>query len=271
METDTLKAGIEKRFRKLHKISKCFDNVCEMEDIHRYRVEVKKLRALLRLINSNGNFHIKLSNQLKKAYHAFGNMRTLQIQLQRVIDIATELNRPLPQTYMQLLRIDLQAKKEIARDLVRNTHLRKDLNNIQSAIRTATNVMPSKFILDRADQLQRIFDGACGTDESLHLLRKILKDILYTWPYITKNELIDLPVQLQDKETAKDWAMVLGEYHDLCIAISLTGKDYLDRIPGGQERVFLLDIQQYWRNNKDAMQQQFRWWFEKFSPTRILT
>src|SRR6266436_3162758 len=55
-----------------------------MEDIHHFRVEIKKLRAFLRMLQTGRDAPIKIPGSLKKIYHYAGLIRELQLHQQTI-------------------------------------------------------------------------------------------------------------------------------------------------------------------------------------------
>ena len=75
-------ADLEERFSKIYTLLQKIDNHFENNDIHDYRVEIKKLKALIRLFNFTASESItcRFPKKLNKIYKALGHLREWQIQ-----------------------------------------------------------------------------------------------------------------------------------------------------------------------------------------------
>ena len=72
-------------------------------------------------------------------------------------------------------------------------------------------------------------------DETLHDIRKILKDILYDWDYINPYLAFALPEYFLHKENIESLANQLGDFHDLCVALAFLTPGYIDQVTSGSE------------------------------------
>ncbi|RYZ47588.1 MAG: CHAD domain-containing protein, partial [Chitinophagaceae bacterium] len=69
--------------------------------------------------------------------------------------------------------------------------------------------------------------AAVLSDDALHDIRKLLKDLLYVWPYLEGAVAEIFPPQYFNKETCLQLTEKLGSYQDCCIALSLFRPDLL--------------------------------------------
>ena len=105
----------EKRFKKLskhyNKLLKDFDR----EEIHLFRLELKKLRAFTRLVtHAMFRDHFKIHGQIKAFYNAAGDLRNIQLHLERVSEISRIVAIELPAAYLQLLLVEeIKAQKNL--------------------------------------------------------------------------------------------------------------------------------------------------------------
>ena len=97
MNQEQIKHITNNHYRKLKKHIKKVSEDFNLEAIHQFRVEYKKLRAFLRMILQDHVTagEIKISKKLKKGYNISGSIRDLQLQQQRILEvIKQELKKP---------------------------------------------------------------------------------------------------------------------------------------------------------------------------------
>jgi len=236
--------------KQLNKIAADFDP----EQIHQFRVNYKKLRAFLRMISPQNKPANKLSisKKLKSCYHIAGLLRDLQLQQQHIIKAAKrDLIKSTP--YLNLLREEM-------------TRLKTELSEIISAnpvaaseLKTNKNI-PGKFPSTKIriyayDKWQTVYEmvaAAHFTEQTLHTIRKNLKDLFYnlrrhkaTWHKVlskhTSNK--NLFNQLMDE---------LGDFHDLCAGVSLLNSSWLKKL-NKQQQQLLIQVKKEWTKEKAAM------------------
>ena len=100
----------------LKKISKHYNNLLEdfeLKVIHDFRLEIKKLRAFIRLVNTEvtKKKSIKIKQKIKTFYNTTGKIRNVQLHKQRIIQMCTSLSLVTPETYLELLNEKKRRKK----------------------------------------------------------------------------------------------------------------------------------------------------------------
>lgn len=102
---------IESRFKKINASFGAVVTDFATEDIHRFRVEIKKLRAFLHATKKG----LTLPKQLKKFYSLASVIRNLQMQQQRIVKAAAETEDPLPSNYLSIVDAESFANIEKAK------------------------------------------------------------------------------------------------------------------------------------------------------------
>jgi CHAD domain-containing protein len=202
---------------RFDRIQKAFDRTTiqfNAEEIHNFRIEVKKLRAFLRLAATEKK--VKLPKWLHKFYRMAGLIRNLELQQERVREAFRD-KAPFPQSYLNML------DEETASNIILARKLSKKLS-IKIAKRRVLDAVPARLTKDR----QREFVRNTGDrleipmetkgwidDETMHDLRKCLKDLLYDRSYIKKRDARLLPVHIPDKKKLFPLTEVLGKFQDI--------------------------------------------------------
>ena len=112
MNQEQIKHITNTHYRKLKKQIKKVAETFDVEAIHQFRVEYKKLRAFLRMISQQHEEagEIKISKKLKTAYNISGSIRDLQLQQLRILE-ATKTNLKKPQEYLSILQKEIDKLK----------------------------------------------------------------------------------------------------------------------------------------------------------------
>src|SRR6185312_1729733 len=182
----------------------------EAEDIHRFRVEIKKLRAFLRLVKP-GQRHV-LPTHLREYYRSLGAIRNLQLQELRLLDAATDDLRRLP-VYSGLLRsqlsVALRQANGLASDVLLPHAQSRALEDLPAELGTETI---RDFLWKASTGIQSLMaPDAMLTDRNMHELRKILKDLNYNQKYVAHESAHILPPALTaGKEKIEPLLVLLG-------------------------------------------------------------
>lgn len=242
-----------KHFKKLfNKIEKHFD----AEDIHVFRVEFKKLRAFLRLLGMEiaDAENLDMPRNLKEIYTVTGKFRELQLQLLR-IDEMVRSKEKLPK-YRSILKKEM---KKLKRELMFwlqhetvskmeekiNVHLPINLNAT-----TVRNFLNFKF-----NNIIALFTSRIIADESLHRIRKNIKDILYVYKIFEECCMLNMEELFGDKTRFDHATLVaeeLGKFNDLCIALTLLRPEWLSSVKNNEKNL-LQKINLHWMEEKEML------------------
>jgi CHAD domain-containing protein len=264
---------IESRFED---IEACFKGILDgfgMEEIHLFRIEIKKLKAFLRLlqIGLKKPDDLRLPKIFNKSYRATGAIRTLQLQRQKIQQVVHEIRDIHPETYLNILTV------EASENMIKVENLAKTQKSFLSERKNIITHLPDglskksirKYTEDTAFDLSELIRKAQLPDKSLHQVRKILKDLQYNWPF-TKNLMgKSFPSTVNDKDSIKSFTNRIGNFHDACMALSLLEPNYIDQISNEKERILLLNIKKEWENEKRDIKQQIETELKEFSADPV--
>lgn len=218
MKRKELTAILKAHFSVLRKLATRVGEKTKEKDVHDFRVEIKKLRALLRLLNYASG--IKLSKRFKTIYRQLGVLRNLQVMEQQVTDIAGNNKDLLPLEFFTSLKEQLrEQKKDIAALPVEKLVKREERRLLKLLPAKLNKETITKFILKKRGGLVYIIALQDIVDERLHDSRKILKDILYNWDYLKSVGITPLPGFLSQKRNVKGLTERLGIYQDVTTVI----------------------------------------------------
>jgi CHAD domain-containing protein len=258
-----MKAGeiinaFDKKFKKIKKHYNKLLEDFEIEDIHDFRLDMKKLRAFIRLINTNISEEkkIKIEEKTKFFYNTAGNIRNLQLHQQRISHLCDEMLVEKPVHYMQLLHNkETKQKKKAVRiaDKISFKHFRKKIIDLVPGELNTQSV--EQFVIQKQRALLALIFLVNYSDEALHEIRKVLKDLLYDWKYISSYLPAALPAYFTNKNNIEFMTDKLGEFHDLCIAIYFFKPFYIDKI-AEEEHKILLNVKRKLEKSKGKMKEE---------------
>lgn len=239
---------LQKRYHNLNRYRPDVLEEFDVEAIHRFRLEIKKLRAFLRLLNGSGEQQkgLRIGRKLRDFYHAAGNVRCLQLQKEMVLQWCRQFHYAEPLAYLAILH----QKEEEAKILVREEGQLLSLEKEESRVLKAAHHgfddrLEQAFVALKKAALVQFLSAFELNDETLHSIRKVLKDLLYVWNWIgpfieeafdPKHFNRDACIKLTDR---------LGDFQDLCIAMTFLTTDYLDAVPDLQEKTVLQRLHTY--------------------------
>lgn len=257
MKRDDVIIVYKTRFKKL---SNSYQKVAEgfaMNDIHHLRVEMKKLRAFIRLTNLATLTHQqKIPKELKKFYNVAGNIRNLRLHEQRVISLASDLLIEVPDLYLQYLRDKEKLAKEKAHELAGSISLKGFEEELIDSCTDVQQEIKKVFVQKYSQRLNLLFTLSSYHDESLHDIRKVVKDLMYNYKYVQKEISLELPAALGHVKNMETLATTLGDFHDLCVALFLVSPMYLDHIPGWIEKELLCEFRNSLQFRKESMKKE---------------
>ena len=212
-------------FKKLRKYVGKMKKDGSAEAIHLFRVEIKKLRAFLRLLSLElkKEDELKLPSKIKKMYKYAGKVRDRQLRYKRMKAAIKNNKQQFPEIKMVWNDVaEKRGKREnkLLSDedfLAAELKLRKKLPNEIGAAAVKT------FFRLKLDNILSIANKGSYSNEELHTIRKGLKDIIYIIKLYHSEMKIKLPFTFWNKrqeKAAEQLAQALGIYNDLYVDLS---------------------------------------------------
>jgi CHAD domain-containing protein len=249
---------LHQRIRNLERHSESLLEEFDVEDIHQFRVEMKKLRALLRLLNAGGELAepLRIGKKVHRFYDATGDLRSLQLQRKTVIDLAKKLTCKVPSNYLNHLQKKETETKASIRPEASHLSFRKLQNRmLKAAHEKFTSSVVERFIASKKYALLKLLAIAVYQDEQLHGLRKLLKDLLYVWPLIGPAIVQSFPKKGLTKKSCDALTEKLGLFQDLFVALTYFDTAYETNVPN-EERAVLETFRSHCENHKATLKEQ---------------
>jgi CHAD domain-containing protein len=250
--------AIDYRFSKIEHVLHKLKHDCTTDNIHEFRVQIKKLKALLRLIGfsmpvaSNSRF----PKPLNKLYESLGRLREWQIQKQHITKAADELHYTEPLAYVH--KIDRKSdacQRRIMKKISQLSDLKKDRDHIKNNCPVAlTPKSIIGFIQSKMHAVQLVLLSRKVDDESMHDMRKKIKDVQYVISGSDKtSETNKESSQLQSVQKVSGQ---LGDFHDMSVSLLLLKKELKTVHKDPAEKKLLRKIKGNWQAAKLEQRQQ---------------
>lgn len=257
MKKEVLKHISAGHYRKIQKYLDGVAKDMDGEDIHQLRVEYKKLRAFFRMLSSGprANEEIKVSKKLKQLYSVCGTIRDLQLQQQRVQEIAQKERRGV-KAYLDLLQSEIDKSEPELQDVLSK-------KPVQESRKRTNASLPEKFLPDdfknfakkKWNSIHSVLASAYFSDDGIHSVRKYLKDLFYNLKVYEGVEYEILAVSVwkgKGEQFFTSFLDELGEFQDRCISIGLLKAYWIKRF-APSTRNYLEELKIRWLKEKIKM------------------
>jgi CHAD domain-containing protein len=235
------------RFKKIEKHYHRLTENFKEEDIHLFRVEIKKLRAFIRLVNSSEvPNEQRIPKSIIKFYHALGNIRNLQLLQDSIKSLSKDLSIENPSGYLQCLHEEENSGKEKASRLAKlNSFKRIKKELIEEAPAELSKQTKETFVQENRSRLAQLLALPFFYDETLHDIRKIIKDLLYNYNYLETSINNLIPSALNNSEVMERLTSLLGDFHDLCVVIYFLGNATNNHLAEPGEEPVLIELRDH--------------------------
>lgn len=252
MKQRKITAVIAARFKKTSRYLQLSMEDFEEESIHHFRTEIKKLRAFLGLLNGGltQKGRLRISKKIKTVYRFAGNIRNIQLLQKAVNEFIRDAGNSPVLNFTGGLGNQLRYQQEMAtafllpgKQLAWKDVLCGDMP--PSAVKNCSK----KFMENKTAEFKLLLT-TFTKDESVHSVRKLLKDILYNWKYVKAYKKL-LPA-VSGKKEIEALGERLGDFCDKSTAIQFVER-FLTANDNGEENRVLGEMVAQWRVEKETM------------------
>jgi CHAD domain-containing protein len=231
-------------FLRLKKHNRSIKKKRTAEAIKVFRIEVKKLRAFLRLLSLElpDSTQLKLPKELKKMHKRGGVLRDLQLHQKRIRK-AIENSKNKQLNTRDLLKPEIKETKKTKQKLLSI----KEFIDSEKALK---NKLPDhfspatirRFFREKQDVIIAIIRKGRYSDKELHNIRKKIKDILYILKLYRED--IKKPLGFRfwtskELQQVKDLEELLGQYNDVYNAMRFLSMDHINKHDGEEKKLLL--------------------------------
>ncbi|SFO02442.1 CHAD domain-containing protein [Chitinophaga sp. YR627] len=204
-----------KRCLKVRRRLRTFASSGEQQELHKLRVELKKLKAFIKLVTLyRGNKQLAVQlRSIRLVFHHAGVIREADLNLQMMQQF--HINRPAVKD--KAGRILQQEPGKFRSHVTHYDHLIKDL--VRSLLRLIRPLRDRKLKRWIDKQVEKIAVIVTGTPtDQLHTARKRIKHLGYIYEICPKHLRNKLALNADYLDQLQD---VIGEWHDMDVAIRL--------------------------------------------------
>lgn len=257
MKAKEIKKVISERFKELHKSCDKVKKGFAAKDIHKFRTDVKKLRAFIRLITFSPDKPVrKLPKGLRKLYGIAGEIRDSQLQLERIR--GTEQNNVELKEYVDLLNSIIRdnrkkLKKKLSGDLLAASE-KKIISRLPENFDMKRII---DFAQDKINRMEVLTQTRNKEDDDVHSIRKNLKDLMYAVQMIDDSLKPSFPVIFSgadNKNKMEQLSDQLGIFTDMSAALSFTEPGYIKKV-NAEEKKQLLLLRTQWLTRKQEIRE----------------
>jgi CHAD domain-containing protein len=251
---------VNKHFKIINKLYRQIINSFEIESVHEFRTEIKKLRAFLRLLNVEINDDVlKIPKPLKLFYSYAGTIRNLQLQLKNISD---KENSALTITNIYIDYLHKIIEKWETR-AIEFSYSKKDFSDDEKKLRKRLpgklrRASIKKYMRNKMNEFAILLKELPG-ENILHSIRKLLKDILYNWKFIKPYKKM-LPSYLSKKEKIRSFTELIGLLLDKYTGVNLLETYLKDSEENGsfteKDISDLQKIESAWKNELQELSQK---------------
>lgn len=195
----------KKRFKRLETFLKSFPAGNEKEELHQIRLEIKRIKALLRLIhfNDKGFRDHKHFIPLRTIFRETGKIRDTGLR-QELLDQYTQVHTPFFRSPDKAIKQFMDGLPEHIKAVRKQKKIvGKEIGKIKSRTYTL-------YLYKKKNELKDILSEGFS-QKDLHGLRKLIKEVIYLTSVKKKKHEID-PILIRSSE-------LIGNWHDKKILI----------------------------------------------------
>lgn len=262
MKEKEIEEIVEDRFKTIDKLLPKIIKEFYSDNIHDFRVEIKKLRAFLRLLDTEKEIDHPLIPKLLKSFYSYiGIIRNIQLHRHNLFKYIDDYKIEKPGEYFKILDEEENYWRDDADALMEDNNFDDVKKEIVKELphkleKSAVKKFAEEKLEELKEQLKDVYD-----DVGIHNIRKILKDILYIWNYI--KEYKNLPPAIAKEKDLKLLTNQLGNFLDKCIQLEFLQPGYLNKIPSETERNILEKIRDEFLHEKHIMMRQLNYSFNE--------
>lgn len=218
----------------------------QAETLHKLRVNIKKIRALLRLVQyDDPKFNYKKQYKpFRKVFRAAGKIREHDIT-------AAILSKHINTTTVPLTTLDAPTTKQLKKIAEQRKKIKKCANLLLKELRRIDSESIYTYLHMKREYLRQQL-ATMPPEEKLHDLRKQIKDVIYLLNAVQQEE--EFSLFLSELEA------LIGKWHDKAVALNYLQQYAPEENEALQSlksecQTLLFDIYQYINKHSDLWNQ----------------
>lgn len=234
MKQKQLKAALERRAGDIQVAVQAIEQHGGEEDIHKFRIAYKKLRAFVRLVRTGHEEINSPLKSIKRLYRAAGAVRDLQLYRNEITPYFGKAQKEMP-VFLTRLQGGIEDSTEAMYGAFAGFSFNKFLKEIDDFLPPEPDEKSVlEFAEEQAKGVNMNLANGSPSDEQLHAVRKHLKDIFYNARLFKKTEDINI---LHEENILKTTTALLGEHNDKRILLTLIKASVAEDIPEEEREI----------------------------------
>lgn len=252
MDDHNITELISNKFSTLNKISQKLQKTFNYEHLKAFTTEVKKLKALMHLIqHDNKTGEIYLPNAIKTLYGYVAILQNYQSNRKEIDNSSTVLEETNNEFYLDNFKKAETYWRTKALELMKSdaviTCQNKFLKNMEGKI---SKITINSFLQNSRNKLRN--SKKINDEVSLRVIHKLLEDLYYNWEYIKKNPINPFPSQT----ILEQLLIQLQNFENICIRLEFLDPKYFNRMKNNKEKEKLIKVRNKLLQKKHDMIQQ---------------
>jgi CHAD domain-containing protein len=217
MEREEMQEILRRKTAKIAKLCEGIEPDFDAEKIHAFRTQVKKLRSLLRLINTgDGNAQIKIPKKFKRLYRIAGAIRDAQVEATRL----AEWEAKLPIYSGNLINIIHRQKEEWKKHYSKDVLAQFEEKITNKYFKALSAGALEHLFQDRISGINELAAKKTPTNDQVHSMRKHVKDMMYNARFAEKKwGKAYKHIEHYPLSAIQDLSDKIGEYNDARIML----------------------------------------------------
>lgn len=246
---------IKDRFKVINKLSYSISRKSNINDIADLWLEIKKLRAFLRLINANrAEITSSIPVHLKTLYGYTGIIWSLQMHRHNLFKYFENCKLETPKGYLKMIENEKRFWESKIGDLITKKDLKNDQDEILRDLPNQFDKDAQKDIIKRQMNVLQEEMKEAKDENWIHIARKTIRDILYSKSYLNE----DMSSSIFTMQNAEQLILQLENFRDKDIQIKLLSDSYLNRIEDPSERNNTLEMRRVLLDQKQTIIKQLK-------------
>jgi len=210
MKKRKLKTYLDKEWKPVKKALKSYLDEGDPEGLHRFRVQVKKIRAFIELAEQIKHpLELKRCfKPVKKIFHLAGEIRDAQLQLK--LGITHHADKAYKEKQRKIIKT--AGRKLKAKEDLYLKQIRKSRKSLEHRLHKISNREIKMYYTQQLDRIAARLDPIQSVDH-LHPGRKLIKILLYD--HKLAGDVLSTPVNIA---YLKQLGNAIGDWHDNWIA-----------------------------------------------------
>ena len=256
MRKEEMDEFIKSSFKRINEyFYKAIDHF-EIEDIRKFRIEIRKLKVFLHLVSmeSENGLICNITRRMRVIYGYLGIIQNFHIQLEEASKYEKESSMHIPVFYVNMLEKEFEYWKKLSKDFL-DTDYDFHVDEYEILAMLPDKLTNKSIISFLNYTLYEIGEMSGRQDEeALDNVRKFLEDIYYNLPFVRSFLTKDQTILFSEEEVG-EWLRLFHSFRDKCRTVVLLQTFSTDTLEK-HEKQLIKQIENDWLKEKKEIKEQ---------------